>query len=201
MISIGLTGGIGSGKTAVANRFKQFDIPVIDADIITRKLVVPGSIALERIVKRFGEDIVDANQNLDRHKLRQIIFRNQTARRDLEEILHPMVRQEITKQLSRLSSPYVLVVVPLMVESGMVAMFDRVIVVDCEEAEQIKRVIKRDHCTKDEVNAIIQTQIPRNKRLAIATDIINNTGDIGSLDGQVERMHYSFLSLVEKKRQ
>lgn len=201
MISVGLTGGIGSGKTAAANRFMQLGIPVIDSDIITRELVVPGSLTLKRIIKRFGKDFIDSNGSLDRRKLRQTIFADQSARRDLEGILHPMVRQEIAKQLSTLSSPYALVVVPLMLESDMVTMFDRVIVVDCEEAEQIKRVIKRDNCSKDEVDAIIQAQASRNMRLAIATDIINNTDDIRSLDGQVERMHHSFLNLAERKRQ
>jgi dephospho-CoA kinase len=196
MIRVGLTGGIGSGKTVVANRFERLGTPVIDSDIITRELVVPGSLALKRIIESFGEDIVDAKGNLDRQKLRQTIFADHTARRNLEEILHPMVRQEIARQLSGLSSPYALVVIPLMVESGMVGMFDRVIVVDCDEEEQIKRVIKRDSCSKDEVDAIIQTQTSRNKRLAIATDIINNTVDIRSLDGQVERMHQHFLSLA-----
>jgi len=200
MIRVGLTGGIGSGKTVVANRFEQLGIPVIDSDIITRELVVPGSIALKRIIKRFGEDIVDAKGNLDRKKLRKTIFTDHTARLNLEEILHPIVRQEITRQLSGLDSPYALVVIPLMVESGMVKMFDRVLVVDCYEEEQIKRVIKRDNCSKDEVDAIIQTQTSRNKRLAIATDIINNTVDFQSLDGQVERMHQHFLSLAKNKK-
>lgn len=200
MLRIGLTGGIGSGKTAAANYFEQLGVPVIDSDNITRELVTPGSPALQQIVNRFGKEFVDANGNLNRRLLRQSIFANDLARRDLEKILHPMVRQEIKKQLSRLSSPYVLVVVPLMVESDMVTMFDRVIVVDCSEEEQIKRVTKRDSCTKDEVAAILNTQTSRNKRLEIATDIIKNVSNILSLERQVIQLHHRFLNLAKHQR-
>jgi dephospho-CoA kinase len=199
MIRIGLTGGIGSGKSAVTDRFKRFGIPVIDSDILTRELVTPGSPALQIIVQRFGEAIVAPDGHLDRKALRTIIFNDQQARRDLESILHPAVREEIFKRLSSLDAPYCLVVVPLLVESGMTAMFERIIVVDCNETQQIERVMQRDGSSEQEAHTILDSQVNRRDRLDFATDIIQNTGDFNDLDRKVERLHHFFLDLAGKK--
>ena len=199
MIRIGLTGGIGSGKSAVADRFKRYGIPVIDSDILTRELVVPGSSALQDIVQRFGETITNPEGQLDRKALRKIIFEDRQARRDLESILHPAVREEINKRLNGLNAPYCLVVIPLMVESGMTTMFERIIVVDCSEAQQIERVMQRDSCSEQEARNILNSQASRRDRLNIATDIIQNTGDFNDLERKVERLHHFFLGLAGKK--
>lgn len=200
MLRVALTGGIGSGKSAVADRFRDLGIPIIDADIITRELVKPGSPALQRIAERFGNSVLGTHGRLNRRKLRQLIFEDQNTRHDLEDILHPRVKTAILGQLRGLSSPYALVVVPLLVESGMVGMFDRVLVVDCDETAQIKRVIKRDNCSENEAHAIIQSQASRHKRLAIATDVINNGGDIRLLNTQIQQLHQSFLDLLKQKK-
>ena len=197
MIIVGLTGGIGSGKTAVTERFKRLGVPIIDADIITRELVTPGSLALKRIIERFGEKIIDQSGNLDRQRLRQLVFADSSARKDLERILHPEVGNEIIKRLKKIEAPYSLVVVPLMVEAGMVELFDRVIVVDCDETAQIKRVVQRDGCSEPQAKAILRSQANRKARLAIATDIIQNTDSIDKLDRQVEQLHDHLLELAE----
>ena len=196
MLIVGLTGGIGSGKTTVANNFKRFGIPVIDADIITRDLVTPSTPVYDRIIKRFGLKIIDEEGQLNRQALRQIIFDNAADRKALEDILHPEVRKEIIANLKTIDSPYVLVVVPLLIETGMQSMFDRILVVDCDESDQIKRVIERDHCSEKEVRTIMQTQASRKARLAVATDILKNTGSFNIIEQDVKRLHYQFLSLV-----
>lgn len=199
MIRIGLTGGIGSGKSAVTDRFRRLGVPVIDADIITRELVIPGSPALHMIVERFGETVTEPTGQLDRKALRKIIFEDKLARHDLEKILHPAVREEIDRRLRSLTAPYCLVVVPLMVESGMTTMFERIIVVDCHETQQIERVMQRDGCSEQEARTIINSQARRKERVDIATDIIQNTGDFNSLDHEVKRLHRFFLDLAGKR--
>lgn len=199
MMRVGLTGGIGSGKSAVADRFKRLGVPIIDADVITRELVLPGSPALQQIVARFGNAVTDPDGHLDRKTLRRIIFEDQRARRDLESILHPAVREEIHNQIRLLTAPYCLVVVPLLVESRMTAMFERIIVVDCEERQQIERVMQRDGNSEQEVRKILSSQASRKERLSIATDTIQNTGKFSNLDREIERLHHFFLDLAGKK--
>lgn len=196
---VGLTGGIGSGKSAVAGRFNRLGVPLIDADIITRELMLPGSPAWEQIVARFGRTITGPDGHLDRKALRRIIFEDQQARYDLERILHPAVREEIHNQLGRITAPYCIVVVPLMVESSMTKMFERIIVVDCDERSQIERVMHRDGNSEQEVRRILSSQASRKARLDIATDVIQNTGKFGDLDREVERLHHFFLDLAGKK--
>jgi dephospho-CoA kinase len=153
----------------------------------------------QRVIERFGYGIIGNNGQLERRKLRGVVFQNAKARKDLERIIHPEVWTEILKQLEVLDSAYTLVVVPLMVESDRVKIFDRVIVVDCDEKDQIERVVRRDGCTEDEVKAIIRVQAPHRARLAIATDIIHNTGDIAKLEFDVRQLHNQFLSFTMGK--
>jgi dephospho-CoA kinase len=199
MLTVGITGGIGSGKSTVAEYFRRLGIPVIDADLITRELMQPGHPVYQRMIERFGRGIVGDNGRLERRKLRDIIFQNSIARKDLERIIHPEVWTQILKQLEAFDSAYALVVVPLMVESDRVNIFDRVIVVDCDEKDQIERVVRRDGCTEDEVKAIIRIQAPRQTRLAIATDIIHNTGDVAKLEHDVRQLHNQFLGFAVGK--
>lgn len=197
MMVIGLTGGVGCGKSTVAALFQRYDVPVIDADVITRELTMPGAAALSRIGSAFGEEILLADGHLDRRKLRRMVFKQPEARQRLEGILHPLVREEIRARVSKLSSAYCLVVVPLLVESGMVDVVDRVLVVDCEEADQIARVTARDQCSADEARAIIATQTSRQSRLAIADDVIVNAGSLNRVTLQVQRLHRRYLKLEQ----
>jgi dephospho-CoA kinase len=196
MLTVGITGGIGSGKSTVAEYFRRLDVPVIDADLITRELMQPRHPVYERVIERFGRGIIGNNGQLERRKLRSVVFQNAKARKDLERIIHPEVWTEILKQLETFDSAYTLVVVPLMVESDRVKIFDRVLVVDCDEKDQIERVVRRDGCTEDEVKAIIRVQAPRLARLAIATDIIHNTGDVVKLERDVKQLHNQFLGFA-----
>lgn len=198
MLTIGLTGGVGCGKSTVEKLFLQHGAPSIDADLITRELTSPGAPALLEIARAFGEEIVVDGQ-LDRRKLRALVFRQAEARKRLESILHPRVRTEILARITRLSAPYCIVVVPLLVESGMADLFDRVLVVDCEEKDQIARVIARDRCSVADARAIIATQAARQARRAVAHDIIVNSGDSARLADAVQRLHRQYLKLAKQK--
>ncbi|HKH20033.1 MAG TPA: dephospho-CoA kinase [Gammaproteobacteria bacterium] len=193
MLTIGLTGGVGCGKSTIADLFQRQNVPVIDADIIARDLVAPDSRILRDIVAAFGEGILLPDGQLNRRKLRRIAFEQHENRRRLENILHPAMRSEILARKDMPSTPYCLVVIPLLVESGMIDLVDRVLVVDCDEAQQIARVTARDSCTADEVRAIIASQASRDARLAAADDVILNTGDIGHVTLEVTRLHQQYL--------
>jgi dephospho-CoA kinase len=193
MLTIGLTGGVGCGKSTIADLFQRQNVPVIDADIIARDLVAPDSRILRDIVAAFGEGILLPDGQLNRRKLRRIAFEQPENRRRLENILHPAMRSEILARKDMPSTPYCLVVIPLLVESGMIDLVDRVLVVDCDEAQQIARVTARDSCTADEVRAIIASQASRDTRLAAADDVILNTGDIGHVTLEVARLHQQYL--------
>src|SRR5215212_1635926 len=181
MLTIGLTGGVGCGKSTIADLFQRQNVPVIDADIIARDLVAPDSRILRDIVAAFGEGILLPDGQLNRRKLRRIAFEQPENRRRLENILHPAMRSEILARKGMSSTPYCLVVIPLLVESGMIDLVDRVLVVDCDEAQQIARVTARDSCTADEVRAIIASQASRDTRLAAADDVILNTATLVTL--------------------
>lgn len=195
MLVIGLTGGIGSGKSTVASIFAEFHIPIIDTDEIARQLVMPGQTALQEIIDTFGDDILLPNKELDRKKMGSISFTDNSARKKLEQILHPKIRLEVEKQLANLAVPYVIIVVPLLTEKGKYDFIDRVLVVDCEESQQLSRTIKRDKRNKDQIQAILKSQASRQQRNAIADDIIENTGDIAALRQAVSELHKLYLSL------
>lgn len=199
MLTIGLTGGVGCGKSTVEALFRQQGAPSIDADLITRELTLPGTPALREIAHLFGEHVVGADGQLDRSELRRIVFNQPQARKRLEGILHPRVREEISARIERLSAPYCLIVVPLLVESGMANLFDRVLVVDCEAADQIARVMARDHCSADEARAIIASQATRESRLAVADDIISNSTNLGRVTTEVVRLDQQYLALARQK--
>jgi len=199
MLIVGLTGGVGCGKTTVADSFKRYQIPIIDADEITRDLVIPGAPILQRIVTQFGAGIVRSDGQLDRRKLRQVIFENPSKRKQLERLLHPEVRKQIQRWIKTQSAPYCLVVIPLLVESGMDAIVDRVLVVDCDARHQIERVVSRDDCSKEQVRAIMATQTSSEARLAKATDVIHNNDDMAKIHTQVDTLHLRFLDLATKR--
>ncbi len=199
MLTIGLTGGVGCGKSTVAELFQQNGVPIIDADVITRDLTVPGGPALSRISSVFGDDVLLTDGQLDRRKLRRIVFEQSQARKQLEGIMHPLVREEIRARISEVVAPYCLIVIPLLVESGMADLVDRVLVVDCEEADQIARITVRDQCSADDARAIIATQVSRQSRLAIADDVIVNAGSLNDLKIAVQRLSQRYFELERHK--
>jgi len=197
MLKVGLTGGIGSGKSTVAKGLQAKGITVVDADQIARDVVQPGESALSEIAKVFGPEVIQADGQLDRSALKKRIFSDPSAKTQLEAILHPRIRQRILEQVNNATeTPYVVADIPLLIESNYPEHFDRVVVVDCTEAQQVERVKARDEMSDEQIQRIMDSQATRQQRLAAATDIIDNTGDLGSLKKQIEKLHETLLSLV-----
>lgn len=199
MLRIGLTGGIGSGKTTIAALFAAHGVPVIDADTIAHQLTLPGTPATNQILELLGPDIAATTSSINRQRLAQRIFTDPEARAQLEEILHPLIRVEMQRQQNNLDAPYCLLVIPLLFEAGQRDMVDRVLVVDVDEELQIARVAARDGRSTDEIRAILSTQTDRAQRLKQADDIMTNTGDVASLKAQVDALHRKYLALATEK--
>ena len=197
MFAVGLTGGIGSGKSKVADLFAELGTPVIDTDVIARDLTAPGAETLEAIRSVFGESVMQADGTLDRAALRRRVFADSGARRQLEAILHPRIRQAVERALATVTAPYALIVIPLLVEtSGYQNILNRVLVVDCPENVQIARVVARSGLTQNEVKAILAAQAGRAERLAAADDIIVNTASLEALRAEVATLHHRYLALA-----
>ncbi len=196
MLIIGLTGGIGSGKSTVAILFQQLGVPIIDSDEIAREVVAPGSPLLVEISKYFGPQIIDHDGSLKRRELRDLIFANDQDRIWLEQHLHPAIYSRIREIIKTLQSPYCIVVIPLLVETNPGDLVDRILVVDAPEHLQIDRVQKRDATAKENILAIIQSQVSRDERLAEADDVINNNGDLMLLEQQVNKLHQNYLTIT-----
>ena len=195
MLVVGLTGGIGCGKSLISDLFhKLYAIPIIDADIITRELTQTSSV-IDIIAQKLGAEYLDENKNLLRDKLRKAIFSNPETRDKLEQILHPLVYDEIIKRLGELDSKYCLVVIPLLLETQRTSFLDRILVVDCTIEEQISRVTRRDQCSDAHVKTIIATQIDRDSRLSLADDIIENNNSIESVKEKVTSLHNKYIEL------
>jgi len=194
---IGLTGGIGSGKSAVSLRFAvKHGIHVVDADLKSRVVVEPGRPALQAIVDRFGDAVVQSSGELDRAALRERVFREPQERLWLEGLLHPLIREEIVTDLATATSPYALLVSPLLVESGQHRMTDRVLVVDVSEETQLMRTALRDNVPEQQIKAIMQAQASREERLKHAHDIVSNDQDLAALHKQVDALHQQYLKLA-----
>lgn len=199
MFIVGLTGGIGSGKSTVADRFAHLGVPVIDTDAIARELTAPGGAALAPIHAAFGDAVMRADGTLDRAALRRLVFADSSARLQLEAILHPRIRQAVEATTSTLHAPYVLVVIPLLVETGSYRdLLNRVLVVDCPETMQIERVMARSGLTHDEVAAVMAAQAGRAERLAAADDVIVNAGSPEALATEVEALNGRYRALAGK---
>ena len=194
----GLTGGIGSGKTAVSDRFKALGIHVVDADIAARTVVEPGQPAWQDIKEFFGPDVLLADQSLNRAWLRQQVFADKNKRKQLEAFTHPRIRDEIIRDLSSSSSAYTLLVSPLLIESGQVALVKKVIVVDVPEETQLERTCSRDNNDAEQVKRIIAAQISRQKRLAQANWVVDNSLSLDTLDARVEALHQELLAITER---
>ena len=196
MLRIGLTGGIGSGKSTISDIFHSiYHIPIIDADEISRFLLSPNQSAFKEVVNVFGDDVVMSTGEIDRKWLREKIFNHKDLKQQLEHIIHPKVRDEISKQVSTVQTSYCLIVIPLLVESNMQSTVDRILVVDTNQDNQIQRVTSRDNCAPEHVLSIIDSQIDANKRLESADDVITNNGNIQELHHQVEHLHEKYLDL------
>ena len=196
---IGLTGGIASGKSAVAARFAEHGIPVIDADVIARQIVQPGSTVLATLRTTFGDEILDAGGALDRAAMRARVFGNAGARAKLESILHPVIRAQMNTQAQTAGGPYQIFAIPLLVETQAQSTVDRVLVVDCDRASQLKRLMARDDATQAQAQAILATQASREERLAIADDVLVNDSDLSSLRDKVDRLHEKYLDLAARR--
>ena len=197
MFVVGMTGGIGSGKSTVADAFAALGVPVIDTDVIARELTAPGGAALQAIRAAFGETLVQADGTLDRVALRRRVFADAAARHQLEAILHPAIRQRVEQTLAHLTARYALLVIPLLVETGTYReVLKRILVVDCPEEIQIARVMSRSGLARDEVMAILAAQAMRAERLAVADDVILNTASIEDLRAEVANLHQCYLELA-----
>jgi dephospho-CoA kinase len=195
-LRIGLTGGIASGKSTVAQRFTELGIPVIDADLAARDVVAPGTPGLARVIERFGPSIRADNGELDRRALRQLIFNDPGSRQDLEAILHPLIRDAMNRSAEAAAGPYVVMAIPLLIEGGSRGRVDRILVVDTDEAVQLQRVQARDGGSLDQARAILVSQASRAARLAAADDVILNSGTVTDLRQAVDRLHESYLRLA-----
>jgi dephospho-CoA kinase len=195
MLLIGLTGGIGSGKSTVCDLFHKLGVPIIDSDKIARELVAPGTPALEQIARLFGAQLLLEDGSLNRGKMREIVFANKDKRKQLEAILHPLIRQEMERQISLLNTPYVILAIPLLLEKGWQQQLDRVLVIDCSEELQRQRARERDGSSAKTIEQIIASQIPRDRRIAAADDLIDNSGSRDSLRKQIETLHHRYLAL------
>jgi dephospho-CoA kinase len=195
--TIGLTGGIGSGKSAVAALFAKQGIAVIDTDEIAHELTRPGGAAIEPIRAAFGAGAIGADGALDRAKMRKLVFGNLAEKKELEAILHPLIREESLRRGERASSPYSILVIPLLAEGGIDrSRYERVLVVDCTEAQQIERAMRRSGLSEGEVRDILAAQATRQQRLALADDVIDNRGPPEALERQVSRLNQKYLTLA-----
>ncbi|HYH42049.1 MAG TPA: dephospho-CoA kinase [Burkholderiales bacterium] len=192
--NVGLTGGIGSGKSRAADIFAELGAAVIDTDAISHELTRPGGAAMEPIRHAFGAEYVHADGSLDRPRMRSRVFSDPEARRALEAILHPLIREAVRAGIAAAKAPYVMLVVPLLLETGSYRdLLDRIVVVDCDESQQISRTMARSRLAEDEVKRIMDAQIPRADRVRAADDVIANDGDINQLRERVAALHRTYL--------
>ena len=197
---VGLTGGIASGKSTAAKFFGALGVPILDSDQVARDVVEPGQPPLERLVERFGRKILTPDGHLDRPALRDIVFADPKARADLEALTHPAIGAAMEARSAAAGGPYQILVIPLLVEKNLAAHVDRVLVVDCDEELQIRRLRDRDGSTPEQVQAILRAQAPRAARLKAADDVIHNDSDMSAVRDQVAALHARYLDLAARPR-
>ena len=198
---VGLTGGIGSGKSTVADVFAELGATVVDADLLGREVVAPRSAALTRIAEHFGDGIIMADGSLHRQALREIVFSVALEKDWLENLLHPLIAELMKSRISSCSSPYCLLVSPLLLETGQRQLADRILVVDVSKATQLKRTWQRDRGDPNTINAIIASQIDRQQRLQKADDILDNEAGLDQLNARIHQLHQKYLRLAEESRE
>ena len=200
MYVVAITGGIGSGKTTIANQFAALGIEVVDADLIAREVVAPGTPALAAITSHFGPEILTEQGLLDRRVLRERIFSDQAAKSWLNALLHPIIRSEMLRQCAAVSSPYCLLVVPLLVENRLTELADRVLVIDVDEATQIERTCHRDGVSREQAQAILASQANRSERLAMADDVLDNqSGTTETIRERILALHETYLAFASQQ--
>lgn len=199
MLVVALTGGIGSGKSAVSGHLESLGVPVIDADKLAHRMVEPGSSALQEIRATFGDDLIDSEGKLNRTALREIVFDNPAQRKRLEMILHPRIRKAMEDWLEQQTAPYAVLVIPLLFEAGQSSLADRVLVVDCDPARQIERVAERDGLSETQIRQILDAQVDRETRLRGADDVIENNSSPQALIAATEAMHRRYLKLAARE--
>ena len=200
MYVVAITGGIGSGKTTIANQFAALGIEVVDADLIAREVVEPGTPALAAIASHFGPGILDEQGRLDRRALRERIFSDPAAKSWLNALLHPIIRSEMLRQCAAANSPYCLLVVPLLVENRLTELADRVLVIDVDEATQIERTCRRDGVSLEQAQAILASQASRSERLAMADDVLDNqSGTTETIRERILALHETYLAFASQQ--
>jgi len=201
MFVVGLTGGIGSGKSAVSKLFEQRGVTVIDADQVAREVVEPGEPALDKIARRFGREILLTDGDLDRKALRKIVFETPAQRDWLEQLLHPLIRDRILLKLDQTTSEYAILASPLLLETDQHLLVNQIVVVDVDEATQISRTVARDSTDSEQVRAIIAAQMSRDERIAKADELIDNSGAVDALTPRIEQLHKEFLRKAHQERE
>ncbi|MGL6464057.1 dephospho-CoA kinase [Aeromonas hydrophila] len=200
MYVVAITGGIGSGKTTVANQFAELGIEVVDADVIAREVVEPGTPALAAIAAHFGSDVITPDGQLDRRWLRERVFTDPQAKGWLNALLHPLIRTEMQRQCAAARSPYCLLVVPLLVENRLTALANRVLVIDVDEATQIERTCRRDGVSREQAQAILAAQASRAQRLAAADDVLDNqNGTPEAIKSRILALHETYLAFASQQ--
>ena len=194
---IGLTGGIASGKTTVANYFADLGVPIIDTDVIAREVVAPGAPALDEIRKTFGDKVFQLGGALDRRAMRNIVFSDDAKRQQIENILHPRIRDAVYQRVAETSGPYLLIVVPLLFGSPMTDFMDRVLVIDCSEKVQLSRLLARDTENEEQARRMIASQASREERLSIADDVVQNDGKREDTRQRVDALNNEYLRLSD----
>jgi len=197
---VALTGGVASGKTSVSKRLAEQGVPIVDTDLIARQVVAPGADGLNRLVDAFGPEILDASGALDRSRMREQVFAQPQRRETLESILHPLIESEVRRQIAQHdSADYLVLVVPLLVESGLFEDVDRIVVVDAPRSIQIRRLLERDRVDRDQAEAILSAQASRSERLAVADEVIDNRGSLEELVQATDELHER-LSALSRRR-
>ena len=196
--SVGLTGGIGCGKTTVTNHFSSLGITIIDADDISRSITASGEPAVRNIADLFGMQILQDKNTLDRNKLRELVFNDPEKKLKLEKLLHPLIRKRMQQLASQTESAYIIFSIPLLIETGQVKLFDRILIVDAPDEQRIKWIMQRSGLTRKEIERIFSSQTSRENRFYIADEIISNDGSLEELYHQVELLHHKYLRLAKK---
>ena len=197
-LHIALSGGIASGKTYVSNKFRSLGVDIVDTDIIAHEIVLPGRSALEEITDNFGKSVLQKDGALNRKLMRKIIFEDSKKRLILESILHPKIQNVVKNKISSLNGPYQIIVVPLLTKSPILKQVNRILIIDCDEKKQLKRLIKRDGISTKLASQIMSSQSDRKERLSIADDIILNDDDFDILDTQIINLHRYYLGLTKE---
>ena len=198
MLRVALTGGIASGKSAAAAMFRELGVPVIDTDHIARELAEPGMSGFVALVTAFGEEILDKSGRLNRPRLREAIFSDDATRRQVNAILHPLILAAVDRELASLESPYAVIEIPLLAETGLARDFDRVLVIDASDAMRIQRVQERDKVSPVQAQAALNAQASRESRLALATEVVDNNGSLDALRAGIEHVHEEYLELAKR---